>query len=102
MVLYSLHNAVSAQFVTLSWALSALLFFLLSVLMHNKKYRWLAIITMLVTVFYLFIVDLKNISLGYRIVALMFIALIALGISIFYARRQKKGKEDNDLGPEIP
>jgi len=96
MVLYSLHNAVSAQFVTLSWALSALLFFLLSVLIHNKKYRWLAIITMLVTVFYLFIVDLKNISLGYRIVALMFIALIALGISIFYARRQKKEKEDND------
>ena len=96
MVLYSLHNAVSAQFVTLSWALSALLFFLLSVLMHNKKYRWLAIITMLVTVFYLFIVDLKNISLGYRIIALMFIALIALGISIFYSRRQKKGNEDND------
>jgi len=96
MVLYSLHNAVSAQFITLSWALSALLFFLLSVLIHNKKYRWLAIITMLVTVFYLFIVDLKNISLGYRIVALMFIALIALGISIFYARRQKKEKEDND------
>ena len=102
MVLYSLHNAVSAQFVTLSWALTALLFFLLSVLIHNKKYRWLAIITMLVTVFYLFIVDLKNISLGYRIVALMFIALIALGISLFYARRQKKEKEDNDLGPEIP
>jgi uncharacterized membrane protein len=54
---------------------------------------------MLVTVFYLFIVDLKNISLGYRIVALMFIALIALGISIFYARRQKKEKEDKDMGP---
>ena len=51
---------------------------------------------MLVTVFYLFIVDLKNISLGYRIIALMFIALIALGISIFYSRRQKKGHEDND------
>ena len=96
MVLYSLHNAVSAQFVTLSWALSALLFFLLSVLMHNKKYRWLAIITMLVTVFYLFIVDLQNISLGYRIIALMFIAIIALGISIFYSRIQKKGNEDND------
>jgi len=100
MVLYSLHNAVSAQFVTLSWALSALLFFLLSVLMHNKKYRWLAIITILVTVFYLFIVDLKNISLGYRIIALMFIALIALGISIFYSRRQKKGNEDNDLSSD--
>jgi len=94
MVLYSLHEAVPPHFVTLSWALSAMLFFILSVLIRNIKYRWLAILTMIVTVFYLFIVDLKNISLGYRIVALLFISIISLGISIFYTRRVKsKGDE---------
>jgi hypothetical protein len=62
MVLYSLHHAVPTQFITLSWALAAVLFFILSVLIHNIKYRWLAIMTMVVTVFYLFIIDLKNIS----------------------------------------
>ncbi len=96
MVLFSLHKAVPANFVTLSWTIAALLFFVLSVLIHNMKYRWLAIITMVVTVFYLFIVDLSNISLGYRIVALMFIAAISLGISIFYSRRQRERKEDQD------
>ena len=94
MVLFSLHEAVPPNFVTLSWTLSALVFFILSVLIRNMKYRWLAIITMMVTVFYLFIVDLSNISLGYRIVALMFIASISLGISIFYSNRQKSKKEE--------
>ena len=68
--------------------------FILSVLIRNMKYRWLAIITMVVTVFYLFLVDLSNISLGYRIVALMFISAISLGISMFYSNRQRDKKEE--------
>lgn len=95
LLLYSLHHAVPVQFVTLSWALTAMLFFLLSVWIKNIKYRWLAIITMIITVFYLFIVDLKNISLGYRIVALLFISIVSLGISIFYAKRQKIKETEN-------
>ena len=94
MVLFSLHEAVPKNFITLSWTLTAMLFFVLSVLIRNVKYRWLGIITMVITVCYLFIVDLSNISLGYRIVALMFIAAISLGISIFYSRRQKSKKEE--------
>ena len=58
------------------------------------KYRWLAIITMVLTVFYLFLVDLDNISLGYRIVALMFISMISLAISMFYSRKQRSKKEE--------
>lgn len=94
MVLFSLHEAVPANFVTLSWTLSAMLFFILSVVIRNMKYRWLAIITMVITVFYLFIVDLSNISLGYRVIALMFISAISLGISIFYSRRLKNKKAE--------
>jgi hypothetical protein len=96
MVLFSLHEAVPPHFVSLSWTLSAVVFFILSVLLKNMKYRWLAIATMVVTVFYVFIVDLKSISLGYRIVALMFISIISLGISIFYSRRLRDKKEENN------
>ena len=94
MILFSLHKAVPENFVTLSWTLSAMVFFVLSVVIRNVKYRWLGIITIVITVFYLFLVDLSNISLGYRIVALMFIAAISLGISIFYSRKQKSKKEE--------
>ena len=94
MILFSLQQAVPANFVTLSWTLSAVVFFILSVAINNMKYRWLGIITIVVTAFYLFLVDLSNISLGYRIVALMFIAAISLGISIFYSRKMKGKKEE--------
>jgi hypothetical protein len=87
MALYGLHEAVPAHFISLSWILTAVTFFALSLVLHNIKYRWLAIATLVVTVFYVFIVDLKSISLGYRIVALMVISVISLGISIYYARR---------------
>ena len=100
MILYTLNHAVPAQWVTLSWALIAMLFFVLSVLIKNIKYRWLAIITMIVTVFYLFIVDLKNISLGYRIVALLFISIISLGISVFYTRRLKNRDGKDHSAPD--
>jgi len=96
MLLFSLHEVVPAHFVSLSWVLTAVVLFLLSLLLHNIKYRWLAIATMVVTVFYVFIVDLKSISLGYRIVALMLISIISLGISIFYSRRLRESKGDSD------
>jgi hypothetical protein len=94
MLLYSLHEVVPVHFISLSWVLTAVVFFLLSLLLQNIKYRWLAIATVLVTVFYVFIVDLKSISLGYRIVALMVISFISLGISIFYSRRIREDKGD--------
>lgn len=89
MTLISLYKAVPPKFVTLSWTLSALLFFILSILLSNVKYRWLAISTMIVTAIYLFMFDMKNISIGIRIVALLFLAIISLGISIYYTRRSK-------------
>ena len=94
MVLVSLQKAVPENFVTLSWTLAAMMFFVLSVVIRNVKYRWLGIITLVITVCYLFLVDLSNISLGYRVIALMFIAVISLGISIFYSRRQKSKKKE--------
>ena len=94
MVLFSLHEAIPANFITLSWALSAVVFFILSVWIRNIKYRWISIITMVITVIYLFLVDLSNISLGYRVVALMFLAAVSLGISIFYSRRMRSRKEE--------
>ncbi len=94
MTLYSLFHAVPSQYVTLSWTLSALVFFILSLLIRNIKYRWLAITTMVVAAFHLFMFDLNSMGIGYRVVALLFLAVIALGISIFYTKSQRKKKED--------
>jgi hypothetical protein len=90
MVLYALFHAVPKQFVTLSWTMAALLYFLLGFILKNVKYRYMALGTMICTSFYLFIVDLARIEIIYRVLALLFLAAISIGISIYYTNRIKK------------
>ena len=55
-VLYGLYHAVPAQYVSLSWTITAAVYFIMSIILKNAKYRWMAIFTFLVTVFYLFFI----------------------------------------------
>ncbi|MGD0753642.1 MAG: hypothetical protein ABR927_01165 [Bacteroidales bacterium] len=90
MMLLALLHAVPKQFVTLSWTMAALLYFILSLLLKNIKYRYMALGTMICSAFYLFIVDLARIEIIYRVLALLFLAAISIGISIYYTNRVKK------------
>jgi hypothetical protein len=89
-VLYALYHAVPKQFITLSWTIAALLYFLLSFVLKNVKYRYMALGTMICSAFYLFLIDLAHIDLLYRVLALLFLAAISIGISIYYSNRVKK------------
>jgi len=88
-MLWALFHAVPKQFITFSWSMMALLYFLISLLLKNIKYRYMALGTMICSAFYLFIVDLARIELIYRILALLFLATISIGISIYYTNRIK-------------
>jgi len=90
MVLFSLFHAVPGQFVTISWTMAALLYFLLGFVLKNVKYRYMALGTMICSAFYLFIVDLAKIEILYRVLAFLFLAAISIGISIYYSNRLKK------------
>jgi hypothetical protein len=90
MMLLALLHTVPKQFVTFSWTMTALLYFLISLLLKNIKYRYMALGTMICSAFYLFIVDLARIEIIYRVLALLFLAAISIGISIYYTNRVKK------------
>ena len=90
MVLYSLQQVVPDQYVTLSWTLAAALYLVMSVVLHNVKYRWMAIFTFIATAVYLFVIDLASLQVGYRVLAFLFLALISLGASVYYTKRLKK------------
>jgi hypothetical protein len=89
MTLFALLHAVPRQFVTFSWTMAALLYFLISLLLKNIKYRYMALGTMICSAFYLFLVDLARIEIIYRVLALLFLAAISIGISIYYTNRLK-------------
>ena len=94
MALYSLYKAVPDQYITLSWTITAIVYFLLSLILRNIKYRWMAIATMIVAAFYLFIIDLSKISIVYRIIAFLFLAVISIAISLYYAKSRKTSDLD--------
>lgn len=89
MVLYALYKVVPGNYVTLSWAIAAGLYFVLSFAMKNIKYRYLALGTLAAAVVYLFVVDLARIEVVFRVVAFMFVALISLALSLYYNKRRK-------------
>jgi hypothetical protein len=90
MMLLALYHAVPKQFVTFSWTMAALFYFIISLLLKNIKYRYMALGTMICSAFYLFLVDLARIEIIYRVLALLFLAAISIGISIYYNNRVKK------------
>jgi hypothetical protein len=93
MTLFALYHAVPRQFITLSWTIAALLFFLLSFILKNVKYRYMAIGTMISAAAFLLIVDLARIGVVYRILALLVLAVVSIGISIYYTSRTAKRSE---------
>ncbi|MFH1159776.1 MAG: hypothetical protein V1733_02370 [bacterium] len=92
-MLYALFKAVPGPYVTLSWTLAGLLFFALSILLRNIKYRWMALASVIATALYLFIVDLANVEIIYRIMTFLFLAIISIGISFYYVKKLKKRKD---------
>ena len=96
MVLVTLNYLIPARYITLSWTVAAVTYFVLSVVLKNVKYRYMALGTMIAATFYLFIVDLAKIELVFRIIALMFLAIISIGLSIYYSKRSKRKVDKED------
>lgn len=92
-VFYALYRAVPPQYVTLSWTLTAAGYFLLSYLLRSHKYRLMAISGMLVTVVYLFLIDLASLDPRFRVAAFMFLGLVAVMFSLYYTRIRKPLKD---------
>ncbi len=90
MTLIALHQAVTASFVTVSWIVAAILFFILGHLIKNIKYRWLAIATMVASALNLVFVDLKSMNISLRILVFLILAIILITTSIAYTKFFKK------------
>jgi predicted membrane protein DUF2339 len=86
LIFYGLYRLVPGQYVTLSWTLTAVGYFVMSYMLKSKKYRMMAIAAMLVTVVYLFLVDLANLDPLFRVVAFLFLGLVGVAISLYYTR----------------
>ncbi|MBT4503596.1 MAG: DUF2339 domain-containing protein [Gemmatimonadetes bacterium] len=86
---YGLYHGVPASYISLSFLGVAAFYFALSVLLKNEKYRWMAILTMLLTVVYVFLVDLGRLGPAFRIISLLVLGLALTVVSLLYTRHRQ-------------
>ena len=89
-VLLALYNSISSQYITLSWVIASVIYFVYSILFKDAKYRWMSIFTLVAAALYLFLIDSSRISLAYRVIAFLFMAVISIVLSLYYSKSKKK------------
>jgi len=92
MTLIAFYHAFPTSYITVSWIAAAMLFFLLGRLMHNIKYRWLAIGALGASAIKLIFVDLSNIDIGFRVMVFLLLAIISITVSILYTKYLSRKK----------
>ena len=98
---YALYNSVPPHFVSVSWLILAALYYAASRVLKSRKYRWMALLTMSLTILYVLIVDLMAVDPVVRIISFLAVGSALLGISMIYSRKKRKaqspGKEQAEL-----
>ena len=89
-LLFATYKAIPGQYITVSWLLIAGIYFILSIVLKNFKYRWMGMANLLISAFHLFLADLAKIDLIFRILAFLVFAVISIVISTYYVKKLKK------------
>ncbi len=94
-VLWGLDHAVPKKFISLSWLGTSLLYFGISLILKNKKYRWMAILTIFATLVHIFVIDLSRLGHGFRVILFVVVGSVLVLFSLAYAWDRKKNTEMN-------
>jgi len=97
-MLFACYYAFTPKYAAVSWAAVAVLYFILGFLLRNIKYRWMAVATIMITVLYVFMVDMAHLEVGYRVVAFLILAIVLFSGSLYYTKsfRKKKAQAAGD------
>jgi uncharacterized membrane protein len=87
---YSLYHSVPPQFVSASWLVLASFYYVAGRTLKSRKYRWMALLTMSLTILYVFIIDLTTVDPVVRIVSFLVVGSALLAISMVYSRKRRK------------
>jgi len=87
---YSLYHIFPSEFVGLSWVGLAMVYYLLSTILKNNKYRLMALGTLLITVVYLLVFGITSSETMYKIISFLLVAGVLIVISLIYSKRKSK------------
>jgi len=87
---YALYHAIPSDYVGLSWIGVATVYYVISLVLKNVKYRWMSLLTFLLSAVYLVIVGIAKLGPFLRIVSFVILGLALLVVSFIYARAKVK------------
>lgn len=95
MMLVAFYRALPAHYIAISWISLAILYFIVSRILNNQKYRWMSIGTLVVSAVYLLFARGEDVDVTFRIVGFIYLALVSILFSVIYTRGgDKSGKND--------
>ena len=89
---YSLYHAIPEGWVSISWIAVAILYYIMSLILKNKKYRWMALLTLLLTLGYVFIIGITSSDPTYKIVSFVVLGAVMIIVSLLYTKFKKSLK----------
>jgi hypothetical protein len=87
---YTLYQLVPGGYVILAWVMISVIYYILSLLLNNNKYRWMAVLTILLTVSYIFIIGIINLEGVLRIISFLVLGILLISLSLIYTRIKSK------------
>jgi hypothetical protein len=87
---YIFYKMFPAGYVALSWVGVAVIYYVLSNLLKIKKYRWMSLLTFLMTIIYVSLLGLTSSELIYKVVSFLVLGAVLIGISVIYSRAKVK------------
>lgn len=91
---YALYHLVPSGYVSLSWIGVSLFYYVASLALKSSKYRWMSLLTLIITIGYVFIFDIRNLEPTYRIASFLVLGVVLLIISVVYSRSRSRNKQD--------
>lgn len=87
---YALYHIVPGGYVSLSWLGVGICYYVLSRILNNRKYRWMALFTLLLTVGHVLFIDATRLDPALRVISFLVVGAVLVVISILYSRSRLK------------
>ena len=97
---YSMYEMIPSGLVSLSWIGVAIVYYVLSLLLNNKKYRWMALATFMLTVIYVFVLGITSAETSLKIISFLVLGAVLIIVSLLYSRNRLKSKQKTEIKKE--
>ncbi len=102
---YSLYSSVPEGYFIISLVMVTIVYYVLSIMLKNRKYRWMGHATLLLTVFYIIIMSTGELDPVYRIFSFLIVGIVLIVVSLLYTKYRSRliteaGNEDRNMSDD--